>query len=568
MDQPSKGHNGSLDETIFRGTRMSRRKLITIGGISVVVVASAATGMVFLTRPSEMDDTKSKTPAVVTPPVPTEPIKLVVGIQDAIRTTSIIQASAYTGTNLALMPVHDSLFYYGPLENGVKKVFPCLAQSIELVGGDLSRLRVKIRPNITFHDGTKFTAEALKHTIALSTSRPSRRFEYRGIEEVQVEDEMTALFVMKNKSLSNLADVEARSDYRFAVFSPSQDHEGLAAKAVGTGPFKVKEFNPTVNLILERNNDWWGDALPDSEKSPYFRRGNVDEITWVTIREASAGLTALESGDIDILASLSFDFVERVKNNAKITLVSNGAESVLFLYLNTIAEPINDLRVRKAMAHAINREGIHALYGSVLPLASGVLGPGMVGYDPNAKWPYDFDLSKAKEFLAEAGLKDGFDTNIHASATATDPKRVEFAEAMSGGLRAVGINAKVKVVERSVLRQLTFTKTGTEAHMWPFITALGAESLNTFIPYFGPSFIRPWPAKDTPELLELLDTVKTEMDPAKRAVMYRQANKLVNDNVLHLYMLYFTRFRGARSGINLNQWETNQFFDPHLIEVA
>jgi peptide/nickel transport system substrate-binding protein len=222
---------------------------------------------------------------------------------------------------------------------------------------------------------------------------------------------------------------------------------------VGTGPFKFVEWKTNTHVIIERNNDYWGD------------KALVDRVIFKVVPEEGARMIALSTGDADMVLIPSPAQLPALRKDPKFTVNETTGLRVVFAGLHAGMPPLDDVRVRQALLHAVDRKAIldNIMEGSAGP-ALGVLAPGVFGYkDMQLDKLYPFDRAKAKALLAQAGWTPGPDGIMQKGGTKLTlswltargryPKDGEITEAMQAMFKEIGVEAKVQVLEWAAVFQ-------------------------------------------------------------------------------------------------------------------
>ena len=265
----------------------------------------------------------------------------------------------------------------------------------------------RLREGVKFHDGADFNAEAVKYNferILDPEIGSPRRSMIEMVEKVEVVDEYTVAITTKTPFGPFLAQI---SSYNLGMLSPTTAGErgkGYAQNPAGTGPFKLKAWEPGDTLIFEANQDYWGG------------KPAIDELVFRVVPEDSTRIMLLKSGDVDAIAGVPAFEVETLKGDQNVVLISLPGFRTIYVGMNCQQKPFDDPRVRQAVNYAIDRQAIvdHLLRGvatvGVGPESTSI--PGSVKDLP----PYGRDVEKAKALLAEAGYPDGFSTVMHSQA--------------------------------------------------------------------------------------------------------------------------------------------------------
>jgi peptide/nickel transport system substrate-binding protein len=312
-----------------------------------------------------------------------------------------------------------------------------LAESLTRV--DPLTWQVKLRRNVRFHNGRPLTAQAIKFSIErYGTLQGANRFYYSqaAINRVDVIDAQTANIVTREPfELMNYAAANS-----FYLVEPemygSTPIEQLAARPVGTGPYKFVEYRKDERVVLERNDQYWGEK-------PAFRR-----VIFRIIPEAAVRMAELEAGNLDLVEKMPIDKAAAITRMPNARALSMPSGRRVFLQAQRKAgTPLADRRVMKALNHAIDIDTIiqTLLGGMTKRMATFVNAPNA---DPGLA-PYKYDVALARKMLSEAGFASGFEVNLYTS-TGRLTRDVEVSQAIASYLNAVGVRARVQVLEWSV----------------------------------------------------------------------------------------------------------------------
>jgi ABC-type transport system substrate-binding protein len=293
-----------------------------------------------------------------------------------------------------------------------------------------------LRKGVKFHDGTSFNAEAAKVFFErmIGPEKPSRAGLYTPfVSSVNVLDEYTLKVNMKAPFaffLNNLAHSASGIISPAALKTYGKD---ISRRTVGTGPFKFVEWVHGDHLTMVRNHDYWGGK-------PY-----LDRITVRTVKEDSARVMMLQSGDAQLIVRIPSEDIPRLDKDPNVKLDSTETLRVLFVQINCAKKPFTDVRVRQAVAHAIDKESIvKNIYQGRALVAQGMVAPLTTGYFPVQGLPYDPE--KAKRLLAEAGFPNGLKAKFW-SPQGRYPKDFEMAQAIQQQFKKVGIDCTLETME-------------------------------------------------------------------------------------------------------------------------
>ncbi|MDP2859644.1 MAG: ABC transporter substrate-binding protein, partial [Bacillota bacterium] len=281
------------------------------------------------------------------------------------------------------------------------KIVPSLAT--EWSNPDPNTWIFKLRPNVKFTNGEDCDANAVKYTFDTLFSKKQGVSElvrgwFTPVTKVEVVDKNTVKMVTSEPYpvlLAYLAGspfIVPPKDYEARGLKTGPDSFGR--KPIGSGPFKMKEWIPDKQIVLEANEQYWGGAP------------KIKQVTYRPIAESGTALAEFLSGGIDLISGVSVDNAKMVKNNPNGQVAFAKTISVRYVSLRT--DKITDKRVRQALFYATDvKTIIDNLFGGYGdPMKWGTcITKTEFGYDPSIT-PYPYDVEKAKALLAEAGYKD------------------------------------------------------------------------------------------------------------------------------------------------------------------
>lgn len=374
---------------------------------------------------------------------------------------------------------------------------------------------------IKFHDGATFDASAVKKNFdrvmdpALNLKRRSL---FAMIQKVEVVNAKTVAFTTNEPFGAFLATMAHTSS---AILSPTAiDKYGkdLGRNPAGTGPYKLASWKKDEELVLTRNEEYWGPV-----------KGATKTIIYKPIAEAQSRVIALQTGDTDLISHVPSTDLKRFAADPNFTVLkttSNGQRKFRF---NHAKEIWKDPRVRQAVSYAIDRQSIlDNVMGGNGTLSVGPLSPVTWGA-PNFG-PIPYDPVKAKQLLTEAGYPDGFSITI--ITTARYDMGVEVAEAIQAMLLKIGIKSKLEVLEWGVFVAGLGGKKPNELPWDLFIMGAGPSTGDAdwgLRPIFTtqPTNENNYGFYSNKEFDDLIFAAMRETDQEKRKELYRKAGEIV-----------------------------------------
>ena len=251
------------------------------------------------------------------------------------------------------------------------------------------------------------------------------------------------------------------SNYNMSMMSPTALETygtDISLHPCGTGALMIKEWVPGSSLVMTKYDDYWG------EKS------TIDNLTFRFVSEDSSRVMMLQSGDADI-APVSAAQISQIESDPNVEIEVETGYRTIYLGMNTSRAPFDDVRVRQAVAYAIDKQSIidNVLEGYA-EYPSGIEST-VIPYSAQDLDPYTYNPDKAKELLKEAGYEDGLDIVFHTCEGRYPMDRM-VAEVCQSMLAEVGINAELRVVEWGAYSAMTTE--GTETQL--FLIGKGSPS--------------------------------------------------------------------------------------------
>lgn len=325
---------------------------------------------------------------------------------------------------------------------------PDLATSWE-VSKDGLTYTFHIRNNVKFQDGTPLDAKAVEFNVRRMWDKSFKyydaraaaqtNFVWQALKSVKVVDPMTIQMTMKHPFSPFLRLLAMGGSGSTAIISPTSiekyGNDGVNSHPIGTGPFKFVQRILGQKIVLARNDSYWG-------KKPY-----LDQVIFDVLPDASARVSALESGAADIIAVPPPDSIVNLKSQG-FKVETGNVPHVWYLSFNFNDPIMKNLKVRQAIIMSINRAGMaHDLLKDTVNPAYSVQAPGNEAYDPTLH-DYPYDPQKAKQLLAEAGYPNGFTTTMMTSTDGSGQiLPVPMAEYIQQNLAQVGIHVKLQTYE-------------------------------------------------------------------------------------------------------------------------
>ncbi|MEM1583699.1 MAG: ABC transporter substrate-binding protein [Nitrososphaerota archaeon] len=448
--------------------RKAISKIIVL--IVVIILAVIVVGLYFIMAPAPPTVTPTTT-TVSTTPTPTKKVVVYASLSEM---TTADPSTEFSNSILWLCLVYEPLLWYNPLEN---KFIPALAEKWEFSQDGLI-WTFYLRKGVVFHDGTPFTAEAVKSALNRTiTLGQGAAFIWDPVEKIEVVNDYTVMFTLKYPAP---LDSIAASSYGAWIFSPKTPNTPEwfnQGNDAGSGPYKLVKWDPENEVILEKFEDWWGWKLPSYEMAS---RNAPDVFIVKIVKDAVTQERLVVSGDIDIAEYVPLEDIDRLKADPNLHVTVKPSFQNLLLLINTKKSPLDNVLVRRAIAHAIPYEDIVKVARAGLAnVASGPVPTGMFGHFDDFKYKYDLD--EARKLLAEAGYPSGLDKTLVLVYTAGDVYEQRTSELIAASLSKIGI--KVDVRPMSWEEQWALAQSGWEDP---------EKAQDLFIFYWWPTYITPF----------------------------------------------------------------------------
>ena len=449
--------------------------------------------------------------------------------------SSFTTLDPYQATDLLSRTVSKSFYegLYG-FDKDLKPV-PQLAESYEMAEDGLS-YTFKLRDGVKFHDGTDFDAEAVKlnfERVLNPENHLSRRSLFSFIDHLEVIDRLHVKFVLKSRSPSFIQRIANGTGQMICPNTlKTMDGKGIAFNPCGTGPYLLKDYNPSERLIVVKNPNYRVKGLP-----------KLDSIRWIPVAENASRAAMLRTGEADFIQPMPVEQIKSVEKTPDLQV--NVVPSIMMRYLsiNNAHKPFDDVRVRKAISLAINREALCkvAFSGYARP-ATGVL-PEQIPSAVNLGTP-KYDPKEAKRLLAEAGFPNGFTTKLWSGYNnSTANKVMQFIQQQ---LAQVGIKTETRILEAGQRVSLVeANKVPSESPNRLYYIGWSNSTVDAdwgMRPIFDSREMPPKLSNEgyfnNPKADELFDKAMNEPDKAKRDAIYREVQELLWDQVPAAFLVF------------------------------
>ncbi|MFC4355678.1 ABC transporter substrate-binding protein [Chryseomicrobium palamuruense] len=426
--------------------------------------------------------------------------------------------------------VFETLVNFGEQDTTIN---PGLAHDWE-VSEDGLTYTFLLEEGVKFHDGTDFNAEAVVANFERWASGTADKYYYyksmfggfgdeegHVIESVTADDDYTVTFTLKRPQAPFLKNIAMSP---FGMGSPTAFEaagDSFGDNPVGTGPFKFVEWKRNDSITIEKFEDYWQEGLP-----------KLDRVVFRAIPDNSTRLNALLTGEIDLADGVNPTDAGSIEGDSALQLFERPSMNIGYLGLTNTRPPFDNVLVRQAMNHAIDRQAIvDAFFEGRAEVAVNPMPPSISGYNDQIEG-YAYDPERAKELLAEAGLPDGFEMELWAMPVPRPymPDGMKVAEVMQKNLADVGITAEIVSFEWATYLEkarngeadafmLGWTGDNGDADNFLYVLLDGDNIGSNNYTYY-----------DNEELHDLLIAAQSEVDENKRNELYMQAQEIIHED--------------------------------------
>ncbi|WP_271437390.1 ABC transporter substrate-binding protein [Lentibacter algarum] len=428
----------------------------------------------------------------------------------------------------------DSVLYSNVFEGLTRfasdgSIIPGLAQSW-VISDDGLTYTFKLAEGVTFHDGTTMDAEDVKFSLDRARAEDSANAQkalFASIADVEAVDASTVKITLSAPNGSLLFNL-AWGD---AVIVAPESIENIKQAPVGTGAFKFANWVQGDNITLEKNADYWGTPA------------KLDKVTFKFISDPTAAFAAVMAEDVDVFAGYPApENVPQFEADPRFQVIVGNTEGETILSTNNKMPPFDNVKVREAMAHAIDRQAIidGAMFGLGTPIGTH-FAPHNPGYvDLTADSAYDPE--KAKALLAEAGFAEGFTTTLKLPPPSYARRGGEIIAAQ---LREVGIQTEITNLEWAQWLEEVF-----KGKDYGLTIVSHTEPMDIGI-YARPDYYFQY---DDADFQAMNTALEAEADPAKRSALLEQMQRKISGDYVNGYLFQLAIPTIAKAGVQ-GLWE-------------
>lgn len=397
-------------------------------------------------------------------------------------------------------------------------IIPALATEWEISSDGLV-YTFTLREGVKFHNGRLLEPADVVYCFErlIDPEISPKASEFAAVQSVEAQGNNIVITLSQPDS----ALLALLTEFRASIYPPEAEDQ-LSTKPVGTGPFVLTSWQPNNQLELTRFEQYWDANLP-----------LLDRVTLQIIPDPSTAVTNLRTGHVDLIPRLEPDYLHQVEDDPNLTIIDGPMNLVQLLVINNARPPFDQLEVRQAIAHAINRQQIiqGAAWGRGTPTGSN-MSPAMSAWYVDVTDTYPHDPDMARDLLAQAGYPDGFSAVIHLPAPY--PLHCSAGEIIVDQLARVGITLEIQVVEWSTWLDQIYSDRDFALTVIGFTGKLDPHSvLGRYQSDSGRNFGN----FHSQEYDELVAQGKVETDFTTRHAIYQRIQELLAEEVAGVFLM-------------------------------
>ena len=403
-------------------------------------------------------------------------------------------------------------------------VVPRLAKRWD-VSPDGRTYRFHLQRGVRFHDGSSFDADDVKFSMTRAGAPDSTNAQkslFEPIAHIDVVDTHTVDFVLQRPVGAFLQHL-AWGD---AVIVSAETAKTNVSHPIGTGPFRYSRWRKGVSIDLSRNTEYWGPTA------------GIDGISFRIIPDPTAAFASLMAGDVDgFPAYPAPENLAQFSRHGHFNVVVGSSEGETILAINNALPPFDDIRVRRALSHAIDKRALidGAMFGYGTPIGSH-FPPHHPAYVELSD-RYDYDTEKARALLRDAGFEDGFETVLKLPPPSYARRSGELIAAQ---LAAIGVRVKIENLEWAQWLDQVFSNKN-----YALTIVSHTEPLDLDI-YAREDYYFQYNSSDFNQLIAILSMTD---DPSERNVLFRQAQQQLSDDAVNVFLFQWPKMAIWAEGV-------------------
>ena len=472
---------------------------------------------------------------------------------DEISNIDIIHAYAVEN-DIITTSIAEQLYYYGA-DSSIQKG---LVESDEQPADNIYVYNIK--NNVKFSDGTPLTADDVVYSLERQRD-PNVAGElawmFENVDKIEKTGDYQVTVTLKKPdatwpyTLATTASLVISKAYAEA----HADNLGTAEGGlVGSGPYVIESWEQGSEIVLTKNENYWDDSVSL----------DFDKVDFKFIPDASVAKLSLESGEVDFTTAVTADGANELESNADVNVQAVDYFGETFLSFNNSKEPFNDKNVRKAIAYAVDKQSLvdNVYYGKYAGIANALPFGESIITTAKDQWTdylsnvesYSLDLDKAKEYLAQSSVPDGFSAKLVYPAS--DPIYESVALVIQQNLKELGIELELEGLAASEISTLRYG--GSETRDYDLMIARWGSDYPDPVGVISPLFVSTnnaaggsnWSEYNSAEFDSLIEKQSQELDPVKRAGILQDALTVLGDDIPSYPIYYHYRLFATSSRID------------------
>ena len=478
---------------------------------------------------------------------------LTFSFSDEISNIDIIHAYAVEN-DIITTSIAEQLYYYGA-DSSIQKG---LVESDEQPADNVYVYNIK--ENVNFSDGTPLTADDVVYSLERQRDPDvsgELAWMFENVDTIEKTGDYQVTVTLKQPdatwpyTLATTASLVISKAYAEAHADNLGTPEG---GLVGSGPYVIESWEQGSEIVLTKNENYWDDSVSL----------DFDKVDFKFIPDASVAKLSLESGEIDFTTAITADSAHELESNENINVQAVDYFGETFLSFNNSREPFNDKNVRKAIAYAVDKQtlvdnvyyGKYAGVANALPFGESIITTAKdqwTDYLANVE-TYSLDLDKAKEYLAQSSVPDGFSAKLVYPAS--DPIYESVALVIQQNLKELGIDLELEGLAASEISTLRYG--GTETRDYDLMIARWGSDYPDPVGVITPLFVSTnnvaggsnWSEYNSPEFDSLIEKQSQELDPEKRAAILQESLDILDDDIPSYPIYYHYRLFATSSRLD------------------
>ena len=478
---------------------------------------------------------------------------LVFSYKDEINNIDIIHAYSIDN-NAITTAIAEQLFYYdkdSQIQKGLVEKEEKPADNIYVYD---------IKQNVVFSDGTPLTADDV--VFSLDRQRDSEApgelaWMFENVESIEKTGDYQVTVKLKHPDATWPYAMATTASLVISKAYAEQHKDDLGTAEgglVGSGPYVISSWKQGSEIVLKKNENYWDKSL----------ELDFDTVTFKFINDVSVSKVALETGDVDVITSLTVDSADELEKSENVNVQAIDYYGQTFLSFNNSREPFNDVNVRKAISYAIDKKAIvdSVYYGKYAGIANALpFGDSIVTVEKD-EWTdfftnvekYSYDIEKAKEYLAKSSVPDGFTSKLVYSSTNTEHESVALV--IQQNLKDIGINIELEAIPPTEINTLRYG--GSETRDYDLMITLWVSDYPDPVGVISPMFVSSntvsggsnWVEYRSNDYDKYMELQGKELDTKKRAKYLQDALTVFADDIPSYTIFYQYGLFGTSSRID------------------